>query len=66
LEILATKAGVILEKKFEKKSKDKQSQIEILEEIKNFYQKKLEDFDLAKKYLEERKIFDDAIKKFEI
>ena len=73
LEILATKAWVILEKKDFKKSEEKTSQIEILEEINNFYKEKLrEDSEIwkkAKNYLEERKIFLESGKiweKFEI
>lgn len=61
LEVLATKTGVILQKKDFKKSEEKTSQIEILEEINNFYQEKLDDdakiSNLAKKYLVWRKLF---------
>jgi len=73
LEILATKAWVVLEKKNFEKAEEKTSQIEILEEINNFYKEKLrEDSEIwkkAKKYLDERKIFLEAGKiweKFEI
>lgn len=73
LEVLAAKAWVVLEKKDFKKSEEKTSQIEILEEINNFYKEKLrEDSEIwkkARKYLEERKIFLEKWKiwdKFEI
>lgn len=66
LEILAAKAWVVLEKKNFKKSEEKTSQIEILEAIKNFYKQKFSENNLAKKYLEERKIFSEILEKFEI
>ncbi|MCD5382848.1 DNA primase [Candidatus Gracilibacteria bacterium] len=68
LEVLATKTGVILQKKDFKKSEEKTSQIEILEEINNFYQEKLDDdakiSNLAKKYLVGRKLFFEKDGKF--